>query len=72
MLKPCWNEDLLTIQELRTALIGVNRYVTPTRELAGRLNTLQSPPLIKVPGGTSTTYRTIRCTSPERTTWDRE
>lgn len=42
MLKP-GNEDLLTIQELRTALIGVNRYVTPTRELAGRLNTLQSP-----------------------------
>lgn len=42
MLKP-GNEDLLTIQELRSLLIGVNRYVTPTRELAGRLNTLQSP-----------------------------
>ena len=41
MLKP-GNEDLLTIQELRSLLIGVNRYVTPTRELAGRLNTLQS------------------------------
>ncbi len=36
------NEDLLTIQELRSLLITVNRYVTPTRELAGRLNTLQS------------------------------
>lgn len=42
MLKP-GNEDLLTIQELRSLLIGVNRFVTPTRELAGRLNTLQSP-----------------------------
>lgn len=42
MLKP-GNEDLLTIQELRSLLISVNRYVTPTRELAGRLNTLQSP-----------------------------
>lgn len=37
------NEDLLTIQELRSSLITVNRYVTPTRELAGRLNTIQSP-----------------------------
>jgi len=37
------NEDLLTIQELRSLLILVNRYVTPTRELAGRLNTIQSP-----------------------------
>ena len=36
------NEDLLTIQELRGLLIAVNRYVTPMRELAGRLNTLQS------------------------------
>ena len=36
------NEDLLTIQEIRSLLITVNRYVTPTRELAGRLNTLQS------------------------------
>jgi len=41
MLKP-GNEDLLTIQELRSLLISVNRFVTPTRELAGRLNTLQS------------------------------
>ncbi len=37
------NEDLLSLQELRGLLITVNRYVTPTRELAGRLNTLQSP-----------------------------
>lgn len=36
------NEDLLTIQGLRGMLIAVNRYVTPTRELAGRLNTVQS------------------------------
>ena len=36
------NADLLTIQELRASLITVNRYVTPTRELAGRLNTIQS------------------------------
>jgi magnesium transporter len=36
------NEDLLTIQEIRSLLITVNRYVTPTRELAGRLNTVQS------------------------------
>ncbi|MFN3876171.1 MAG: magnesium/cobalt transporter CorA [Flavobacteriales bacterium] len=36
------NEDLLTIQEIRGLLITVNRYVTPMRELAGRLNTLQS------------------------------
>ncbi len=35
-------EDLLSLQELRGLLITVNRYVTPTRELAGRLNTLQS------------------------------
>lgn len=42
MVRP-GNEDLLTIQELRGLLIGVNRYVTPTRELAGRLNTIQSP-----------------------------
>lgn len=41
MLRP-GNEDLLTIQELRSLLIGVNRFVTPTRELAGRLNTIQS------------------------------
>ncbi|MCC6938845.1 MAG: magnesium/cobalt transporter CorA [Flavobacteriales bacterium] len=37
------NADLHTIQELRGLLITVNRYVTPTRELAGRLNTIQSP-----------------------------
>lgn len=36
------NEDLLTIQEIRSLLITVNRYVTPTRELAGRMNTAQS------------------------------
>lgn len=42
------NEDLITIQELRSMLILVNRYVTPTRELAGRLNTIQSP-LIEKP-----------------------
>lgn len=36
------NEDLLTMQELRSLLITVSRYVTPTRELAGRLNSLQS------------------------------
>ncbi len=37
------NEDLAAIQELRSMLIFVGRYVTPTRELAGRLNTIQSP-----------------------------
>lgn len=42
MVRP-GNEDLITIQELRVALIAVNRHVTPTRELAGRLNTIQSP-----------------------------
>ena len=47
MVRP-GNEDLLTIQELRGLLITVNRYVTPTRELAGRLNTLQNP-LIEKP-----------------------
>ncbi|MFT3886005.1 MAG: magnesium/cobalt transporter CorA [Flavobacteriales bacterium] len=36
------NEDLLTMQELRSLLITVSRHVTPARELAGRLNTLQS------------------------------
>ncbi|MBS1582588.1 MAG: magnesium/cobalt transporter CorA [Bacteroidetes bacterium] len=36
------NEDLLTMQEIRSLLITVTRYVTPTRELAGRLNTIQS------------------------------
>jgi magnesium transporter len=42
MLRP-GNEDLVTIQELRGLLITVNRYVTPTRELAGRMNSIQSP-----------------------------
>lgn len=36
------NEDLLTIQEIRSLLITVGRYTTPVRELAGRLNTVQS------------------------------
>ncbi len=41
MVRP-GNEDLVTIQELRGLLITVNRYVTPTRELAGRMNSIQS------------------------------
>ena len=41
MVRP-GHEDLVTIQELRGSLITVNRHVTPTRELAGRLNTIQS------------------------------
>ncbi len=36
------NEDLLTIQEIRSLLITVGRYTTPVRELAGRLNTIQT------------------------------
>lgn len=32
------NGDLLAMQELRRKLIGVSRQVTPTRELAGRMN----------------------------------
>ncbi|MFZ1686331.1 MAG: magnesium/cobalt transporter CorA [Flavobacteriales bacterium] len=36
------SEDLHTMQELRGMLITVSRYVAPTRELAGRLNTIQS------------------------------
>ena len=36
------NEDLLTIQEIRSLLIMVGRYTTPVRELAGRMNTVQS------------------------------
>jgi magnesium transporter len=36
------NEDLLTIQGLRGELISVGRTVTPTRELAGRLTTMDS------------------------------
>lgn len=39
--------DLRSIQRLRGQLIGVNRHVTPMRELAGRLNTLQHPLLDK-------------------------
>ena len=35
-------DDLHTMQELRGMLITVSRYVAPTRELAGRLNTIQS------------------------------
>jgi len=35
-------EDLHTMQELRGMLITVSRFVAPTRELAGRLNTIQS------------------------------
>ncbi len=42
LVKP-GNEDLVTIQELRSNLIHVNRYVMPTRELAGRLYILQNP-----------------------------
>jgi magnesium transporter len=34
--------DLRSIQELRSQLISVSRYVTPTRELAGRLAVMQS------------------------------
>jgi len=41
MLRP-GNEDLFTMQELRSQLISIGRYVTPTRELAGRLHALQS------------------------------
>jgi magnesium transporter len=36
------NEDLLTIQEIRSLLITVGRYTTPVRELAGRMNTTQT------------------------------
>jgi len=36
------NEDLLTIQEIRSLLITVGRYTTPVRELAGRMNTVQT------------------------------
>ena len=36
------NEDLLTIQEIRSLLITVGRYTTPMRELAGRMNTVQT------------------------------
>ena len=36
------SEDLMEMQEIRGLLITVGRYVTPTRELAGRLNTIQT------------------------------
>jgi len=35
--------DLLAIQRLRGQLIAVSKHVTPMRELAGRLNTIQHP-----------------------------
>ncbi len=35
--------DLATMQALRRKLVTVSRLVTPTREMAGRLNTIQSP-----------------------------
>ncbi len=35
-------EDLHSMQEIRSLLITVNRYTTPTREMAGRMNTLQN------------------------------
>jgi magnesium transporter len=34
--------DLVEMQELRRQLIGVSRQVTPAREVAGRMNTIQS------------------------------
>lgn len=37
------SEDLRAIQRLRGQLIGVSKYVTPMRELSGRLNTIQNP-----------------------------
>ena len=33
----------MELQELRSLLITINRYVLPTRELAGRFSTIQSP-----------------------------
>lgn len=36
------DKNLLELQELRSLLITINRYVLPTRELAGRFNTIQS------------------------------
>jgi magnesium transporter len=36
------NEDLQTIQEIRSLLITVSRYTTPVREVAGRMNTVQT------------------------------
>lgn len=36
------NEDLHTLQEIRSLLITVGRYTTPVRELAGRMNTTQT------------------------------
>lgn len=37
------NLSLVELQELRSLLITINRYVLPTRELAGRFSTIQSP-----------------------------
>jgi magnesium transporter len=37
------NEDLRSIQRLRSRLIELGRHVTPMRELAGRLHSSQSP-----------------------------
>jgi magnesium transporter len=37
------NDDLHAIQRLRGQLIAVSKHITPMRELAGRLNTLQNP-----------------------------
>jgi magnesium transporter len=36
------NKDLLDMQALRRQLIGISRQVTPTRELAGRMNIIPS------------------------------
>ena len=36
------NEDLHSLQEIRSLLITVSRYTTPVRELAGRMNTTQT------------------------------
>jgi magnesium transporter len=58
------NEDLLTIQEIRSKLITVSRYTTPVRELAGRMNTAQTELIEqRARAATSTTCRTTRCTS---------
>ena len=41
------NEDLYIIQQIRSELITVGKYIMPTRELAGRLNILESDLLDK-------------------------
>ena len=41
------NGDLLAMQELRRKLIGISRQVTPTRELAGRMNVIPSALIAK-------------------------